>query len=111
MKKSMDSDKSISLILRIALSVIIVCVGATFLHVFDVENVFKKSALESYEGHVKTATYEIEYQVDIMKHMMDSYEANMQGVYLNEEINSIIAYQESYTQGYDFYYLASNGVW
>ena len=110
MKKSMDSDKSISLILRIALSVIIVCVGATFLHVFDVENVFKKSALESYEGHVKTATYEIEYQVDIMKHMMDSYEANMQGVYLNEEINSIIAYQESYTQGYNFYYLASNGV-
>ena len=110
MKKSMDSDKSISLILRIALSVIIVCVGATFLHVFDVQNVFKKSALESYEGHVKTATYEIEYQVDIMKHMMDSYEANMQGVYLNEEINSIIAYQESYTQGYNFYYLASNGV-
>ncbi|MCR5848143.1 MAG: GGDEF domain-containing phosphodiesterase [Lachnospiraceae bacterium] len=110
MKKNFGSDKSISLILRIALTVLIICVGATFLHVYDIKNVFEKNTLKSYEGHVDTAVEEVKYQIDILKNIMNSFEKNMEGASLNEEINDVILRQEMYAKGYTFYYLAPNSV-
>jgi len=110
MKKIIGSNKSISMILRIALTVMIICVCATFLHVFDIRNVFSKNTIKSYEGHVQTAYCEIEYQIQVLKRMMETFSINMEDIDLDENINSVIEEQEAYSKGFDFYYLSSNGV-
>ena len=108
--KNSGSDKSISLILRIALSVVIVCVGATFLHVFDIKNFFQSNTTKAYEGHVHTAVAEINSQVDVLRKITDAFETAMTEASLNEEINGIILREEEYNSGYAFYFLAENGV-
>lgn len=110
MKKTFGSDKSISLILRIALSVVIICVSATFLHVFDIKNFFQKNTTKFYEGHVHTAVSEIDAQVFSLRNVMNAFEESMQDASLSAEINDIILTEESYVDGYKFFYLASNGV-
>ena len=110
MKKSLGSDKNVSLILWIALIALIVCCSATFLHVYDIKKVFEDNMIKSYNGHVETAVAEIEYQVDSLKKMTDSFEANMEGVALDEDVNNVILKEELYSTGYEFYYLKGNGV-
>ena len=110
MKKNFGSDKSISLILRIALSVVIICVSATFLHVFDIKNFFQKNTVKVYEGHVRTAVSEIDSQVSALRNVMNAFEGVMEDAYLNEEINDNIKAEEEYVKGYSFFYMAPNGV-
>ena len=100
MKKNFGSDKSISLILRIALSVVIICVSATFLHVFDIKNFFQKNTVKVYEGHVRTAVSEIDSQVSALRNVMNAFEGVMEDAYLNEEINANIKAEEEYVKGY-----------
>ena len=110
MKKNMRADKSISVILRIALCVAIICTGATFLHVFDIKKVFRENMIKSYEGHVDTAVSEINYQIESVKKVMETYEKTIADVKLSSEINNLTEIQDEYTRGYSLYYLDSNGV-
>ena len=110
MKKNMRADKSISVILRIALCVAIICTGATFLHVFDIKKEFRENMLKSYEGHVDTAVSEINYQIESVRKVMETYEKTIADVKLSSEINNLTEIQDEYTRGYSLYYLDSNGV-
>ena len=111
MKKNLGSDKSISLILRIALSVVIICVSATFLHVFDIKSFFQNNTTKVYEGHVRTALYEIDSQVTALRDVMLAFERVITEYESADEadISEIILAEEEYVKGYSFFYLDPGG--
>lgn len=110
MKKGLGFDKSIAYVLWIALGALVICVGVTFLHVFDIRYVFEKVMLESYEGHVDTVVNEVAFQVNMIRNMMESYTENVTTLRADQDIADIIREQEMFTNGYDFFYLDSNGA-
>lgn len=110
MKKRIDVDKNITIILWIALTGLIVCVALTFFHVFDIERIFEKQAREDFEGQTSTAVRQVEYEVDNSKILMESLAVNLVGKVNTTDIQVSIAEQEVYTPGYKCYYIAENSI-
>ena len=105
MRRNRFGSSNISGILWFALGVLVLCVSATFFHVFDIERLFKNQTEDAFEGHVDTATAEIESEIDYIRGVMDNYFDNVTSIHDAELISEIILSQEKYSTGYEFYYL------
>lgn len=110
MRRNRFGSSNISGILWFALGVLVLCVSATFFHVFDIERLFKNQTEDAFEGHVDTATAEIESEIDYIRGVMDNYFDNVTSIHDAELISEIILSQEKYSTGYEFYYLTKEGM-
>lgn len=109
MRKYSFRNSNISAILWVALGVLIVCVSATFLHVFDIEKLFKEQAEDALSGHAETAVSEIQHDIDFIKNLMTNFHAYIESGENEDHIQNVIISQEHYAPGYDFYYLTKEG--
>lgn len=78
MNKRMFEDKNIAIILRIALGVLIVCIGATFFHVHDIRNVYRNKTEAGFRSNVDlvkaTVDNRFESMMSSLSYMVNDYE-------------------------------------
>ena len=86
MRRYSGGSRNISGILWMALAVLIVCVSATFFHVYDIESLFKKQAEDAFLGHVETAVSEIEYDTDYVKTLLYNFTEYVEESESNDDI-------------------------
>lgn len=103
-------NSNISGILWLALAVLIVCVSATFLHVYDIEKLFKNQAEDAFSGHVETGVSEIQHDIDFVKELIQNFDNYVESSESNEDVQNVILSQEKYAPGYEFYYLTKEGL-
>lgn len=87
MRKKIFEDRSIAIILWIALGVLIVCVGATFLHVYDIRTVYKNKTISGFDSDVELAQSTINNELENMKSALDYFVSDYNSMVERNEIS------------------------
>lgn len=110
MKKRLFTDRNISIILWIAFAVMIVCVTMTFLHVFDIKNLFESNSKEAFEGQTQTIVRQIEQKISDVKDISGAFVDGVSDSLSKEDIQKAIVNEERYVSDCKFYYVGADST-